>query len=119
MPRRYSQASSLAVPQPAYYGGQATTPIDLYGPQEYQRRLEQHRRSRRQSLTQPTLQYDPVQGRYVQPANTFGQRTFDTVPEEDEEEEQIVPQPPPTNDPRISRDGFANRAREWKRLQRM
>lgn len=95
-----------------------TSPISLYGPQEYQRRLEQQRRSRRQSLVQPTMQFDPNTGGYVEPAGRFVQRSSQRLPDLEEEEDEInrAVQLRP-GDPRLKQDGFATRTRVWKRLQ--
>lgn len=99
----------------------ATSPISLYGPEEYRRRLEQQRRSRRKSLVQPSsMQFDPQTGRYVEPAERFVQRSSQGLPslEEEEDEEAIRADRLRPDDPRLRQDGFANRTMVWKRLQR-
>lgn len=97
----------------------ATTPISLYGPNEYRRRLEEKRRTRRQSLIQPAMEFDPTTGRYIEPAGRFNARTQQMLPglqEEDVDDADMQVQLRAA-DPRFRQDGFANRTKVWKRLQ--
>ena len=113
--------------------GPPASPISLYGPAEQARRVEAQRRSRRLSLTAAPA--GPVPG---QDAANFHERSFGTagpglgyqapMPEEEEEEQLGVLQqrgmyqagsPAQAASARVSRDGFAHRAKEWKKLQKM
>lgn len=107
--------------------GPPASPISLYGPAEQARRVEAQRRSRRLSLTAaPAV---PVSG---QGAANFHERTFGAgyqapIPEEEDEQLDMPQHPagvnsmgmPPGSSARVSRDGFAHRAKEWKKLQKM
>lgn len=95
-----------------------TTPISLYGPQEYRRRLENQRRARRRTLTQPAMQYDPNTGQYIEPAQNFNARSMQPLShvQEEEEEEYVQQMQQRPGDPNLRQDGFANRTRVWKRL---
>lgn len=94
----------------------ASSPVTLYGPLEQQRKVEQVRRSRRMSLTAPAVGEMP---QYQQGGTGFHQRSLDpmstAIPEEEDEETAAVT----LQNHRVSRDGFAHRAQEWKKLQRM
>lgn len=97
----------------------ASSPVTLYGPLEQQRRVEQARRSRRMSLTAPAIgEITPQHGH--QAGNGFLTRSQDPmtsmIPEEDEENATAAMALPAH---RVSRDGFAHRAQEWKKLQRL
>lgn len=126
--RRHSYAGGgqsglgYVLPPPAHPADDvpATSPISLWGPEEYRRRLEYQRRSRRRSLVQPSMQFDPHTGRYVEPAGRFVQRSSQVLPnlEEEEDEEAIGIRPLSLADPTLRQDGFANRTMVWKRLRR-
>jgi hypothetical protein len=120
--RRTSHAYGYepAAPPAAHHADYAavSSPISLYGPQDSRRILEQQRRLRRRSLSQPAQQFDPSTGTYVQPASRFGERAVQPVLEELEEEaEDLDAVRLRPNDPRLSQDGFANRTRVAKKLQ--
>ena len=119
-----------AMQEPAFMAGPPASPISLYGPAEQARRVEAQRRSRRLSLTAAPAGPVPGQG-----AANFHERTMGTstgmayqapIPEEEEEQLDVthptgaypmgVPSAPSA---RVSRDGFAHRAKEWKKLQKM
>ena len=94
----------------------ASSPVTLYGPLEQQRRVEQVRRSRRMSLTAPAA---GEMQQHQQTGNGFRVRSMDpaanAIPEDEEENTAAMALP----NHRVSRDGFAHRAQEWKKLQRM
>ncbi|KAK9895789.1 hypothetical protein P389DRAFT_69682 [Cystobasidium minutum MCA 4210] len=96
-----------------------STPISLYGPQEYQRRLENRRRARSRSLSQPVMQFDPNTGQYITPAGNSNARTTQMLPnvQEEEEEDVTMQAAQRVTDPNMRQGGFANRTRVWKRLQ--
>lgn len=99
---------------------QATSPVTLYGPLEQQRRVEQARRSRRMSLTAPAIGEMP-NAHDTQAGGGFNIRSQDpmasVIPEEDEEENVAAAVALPAY--RVPRDGFAHRAQEWKKLQKL
>lgn len=116
---RGSQDYILPPSAPAIDNIPATSPISLYGPEESRRRIEQQRRSRRRSLVQPGMPFDPHTGTYVEPAGRFVQRSSQALHNVEEEEDDEIARIGQLNsgDPRSRQDGFANRTRVWKRLQ--